>query len=285
MTRDPDKRTTGFAALMLSPVGLLYGAFLLAPVGFFLSLSLATYSARQLYTGPATLQNYTRLLSDGFYRGIILDTFRIAVIVTLASLLLGYALAYVLSRAKPALRGLLLFLVIAPLMTGVIVRTYGWIVLLGADGLVNALIVKLGLSAQPLQLLNREGTVIVALVHIMLPYMTFPIFSALVAQDPHLEPAAATLGAGPIRAFMEVTLPLSVTGIVMGSALVFTLTAGAVVTPALLGGRDVKMMGQQIYELIMSTFNWPLGAAVAALLVACQFLVIALYFRRMAREH
>lgn len=115
--------------------------------------------------------------------------------------------------------------------------------------------------------------------------MTFPIFSALVAQDPHLEPAAATLGAGPIRAFMEVTLPLSLTGIVMGSALVFTLTAGAVVTPALLGGRDVKMMGQQIYELIMSTFNWPLGAAVAALLVACQFLVIALYFRRMAREN
>jgi ABC-type spermidine/putrescine transport system permease subunit I len=175
---------------------------------------------------------------------------------------------------------LLIFLVIAPLMTGIIARTYGWIVLLGTEGLVNRTLMTVGLTARPLQLLNSEPTVIVALMHLMLPFMVFPIFSSLVGQDPHLVPAAATLGARPLRAFLEVTLPLSRSGVVMGSALVFTLTAGAVVTPALLGGRNVMMMGQMIYQLVLSTFNWPLGAAFAFVLVLCQLVVIALYFRR-----
>jgi ABC-type spermidine/putrescine transport system permease subunit I len=178
-----------------------------------------------------------------------------------------------------------MFLVIAPLMTGVIVRTYGWIVLLGTDGLINRTMLWLGLVSSPVGLLNTEPTVIVALVHIMLPYMVFPIFSSLVSQDPHLVPAASTLGARPFRTFAEVTLPLSRSGIVMGSALVFTLTAGSIVTPELLGGRSVTMLGQTIYQLILSTFNWPLGAAVAAILVLCQFSVISLYFRKMRRGY
>jgi putative spermidine/putrescine transport system permease protein len=165
-------------------------------------------------------------------------------------------------------------------MTGVVVQFLGWIVLLGRTILVNRALIARGLVTHPLQLLNSEPTVIVALVHLMLPFMVFPIFSALVGQDPHLVPAASTLGARPLRAFLEVTLPISRSGVVMGSALVFTITAGAVVTPALLGGRDVMMMGQMIYQLVLSTFNWPLGAAFAFVLVLCQLVVIALYFRR-----
>lgn len=283
MTRDPEARTGGFAALLLSPIVFLYIAFLLAPVGYFVSVSLMKFVPAQLYVPTLTGENYTRLFFDGYYRGIVADTFRIAATVTAITLVFAYALAYFLSRAPAAWRGFLLFLVIAPLMTSVIVRTYGWIVLLGSDGLVNRLLVGLGLAAKPLQLLNTEGTVIVALVHIMLPYMTFPIFSSLVAQDPHLVPAASTLGAGRWRAFVEVTLPLSRSGIVMGSALVFTLTAGSIVTPALLGGRNMRMMGQQIYELVLSTFNWPLASAVATVLLACQFSVIFLYFRKTRR--
>jgi len=285
MTRDPDSRSGAFAATLLSPIGMLYGMFLVAPISFFLLVSFFRYSPQQLYLPTLTLDNYTRLLFDPYYRGIIATTFRIAAVVTLATLGLGYALAYFLSRVGHAWRGILMFLVVAPLMTGVIVRTYGWIVLLGSDGLVNRALVALGFVRTPVQLLNTEPTVIVALVHIMLPYMVFPIFSALVAQDPHLVPAASTLGARPGRAFLEVTLPLSRPGIVMGSALVFTLTAGAIVTPALLGGRDVIMMGQTIYQLVLSTFNWPLGAAVAALLVLCQLLVIGVYFRKTRRVH
>jgi len=283
VTRDPEARSGPFATVLLAPIVLLYIGFLLVPVGYFLSVSLLKFVPAQLYTNEITGENYARLLFDGYYRGIILDTFRIAATVTGITLVLAYALAYFLSRAPAAVRGLLLFLVIAPLMTSVIVRTYGWIVLLGRDGLVNNALVWLGIVDRPLQLLNNEGTVIVALVHIMLPYMTFPIFSSLVAQDPHLVPAASTLGARPWRAFLEVTLPLSRSGMVMGSALVFTLTAGSIVTPALLGARSFRMMGQQIYDLVLSTFNWPLASAVATVLLACQFSVIALYFRKTRR--
>jgi putative spermidine/putrescine transport system permease protein len=274
-----------FAALLTGPMAVLYLCFLVAPIGYFLAVSFLKYSSEQLYLPQFTLANYERLLFDGYYRKIIYDTLRIAAIVTLCSLLGGYALAYFLARMKSRWRGVLMFLVIAPLMTGVIVRTYGWIVLLGKDGWVNDVLVHLGLVAAPVQLLEHEATVVVALVHIMLPYMVFPIFSSLASQDPHLVPAAGTLGARPLRAFTEVTLPLSRPGIVMGSALVFTLTSGAIVTPDLLGGRSVTMMGQLIYQLVLSTFNWPLGAAVAALLVICQFTVITLYFRRMRRGH
>jgi len=280
MMRPPTHAARAFTAALLAPIGTLYVLFLVAPISYFLAVSFLRYSPQNLYTATPTLENYGRLLLDPYNQNIILNTFKIAAIVTAVTLILGYALAYFLSRAPAAWRGLLMFLVIAPLMTGVIVRTYGWIVLLGSDGLVNRLLLGLGLVSRPLRLLNSEPTVIVALVHLMLPFMTFPIFSSLVGQDPHLVAAASTLGARPLRAFFEVTIPLSRSGVVMGSALVFTLTAGAIVTPALLGGRGVLMMGQMIYQLVLSTFNWPLGAAFAVVLVLCQLLVISIYFRK-----
>jgi ABC-type spermidine/putrescine transport system permease subunit I len=279
--RPVEHRAPAFTAALLAPISTLYLFCLVVPISYFLAVSFLRYSPKDLYTATPTLQNYGRLLLDPYNQNIIVNTFKIAAVVTAVTLIFGYALAYFLSRAPAALRGLLMFLVIAPLMTGVIVRTYGWIVLLGSDGLVNRLLLALGLISRPLQLLNSEPTVIVALVHLMLPFMTFPIFSSLVGQDPHLVPAASTLGARPLRAFLEVTIPLSRSGVIMGSALVFTLTAGAIVTPALLGGRGVLMMGQMIYQLVLSTFNWPLGAAFAVVLVLCQLLVISVYFRKM----
>ncbi|CAH1648373.1 MULTISPECIES: ABC transporter permease [unclassified Chelatococcus] len=285
MIRDPEARTGAFASILLSPITVLYLLFLLAPISYFLAVSFFKYSPAELFIPGFTTENYSRLLFDSYYRNVIYSTFRIAAVVTLISLVFAYALAYFLARMTSGWRSLLMFLIVAPLMTGIIVRTYGWIVLLGSDGLINRLMMLVGLVDSPAALLHREGTVIVALVHIMLPYMVFPIFSSLTSQDPHLVPAASTLGARPLRAFLEVTLPLSRSGIVMGSALVFTLTAGSVVTPQLLGGRDVTMMGQTIYNLVLSTFNWPLGAAVAALLVLTQFLVISLYFRKTRGAH
>ena len=245
----------------------------------------ALCSIRQanLYVATPTLGNYSRLLLDPFYANIILTTLRIAATVTVISAFLAYAMAFQLSRVRGSFRGFLIFLVVAPLMLGVIVRTYGWIVLLGQNGLVNRALIALGLMTNPMTLLGTETAVIVALVHFMMPFMVFPIFSALVSQDPQLVPAASTLGARPLRAFLEVTLPLSRPGLVMGAALVFTLTAGSVVTPALLGGRSVAMIGQTIYELVLTTFNWPLGAAAAALLVACQLIILFLYFGRTSR--
>lgn len=273
-----------FPAMLLAPISVLYLLFLLAPISFFLAMSVFRYDAFELYVPTLTGENFERLVADSYYRNIILRTLKIAFLTALFSLLLGYPLAYFLARTKSAWRGVLMFLVIAPLMSGVIVRTYGWIVLLGGDGAINRALMWTGLISEPLRILNTESAVLIALVHILMPYMVFPLFSSLASQDPDVERAAGTLGAGRIRTFVEVTLPLSRAGIVMGSALVFTLAAGAVVTPALLGGKDVQMLGQQIYDLVLSTLNWPLASAVASVLVACQFMIIILYFRAGKRK-
>src|SRR5262249_33613318 len=151
------------------------------------------FSPLQLWEPTLTTENFRRLLLDSFYQAILLRTLRIAVTVTLFSLLLGYPLAYFLARTRSAWRGVLMFLVIAPLMSGVIVRTYGWIVLLGAEGAVNRGLIALGLIARPMQMLNTEFAVIAALVHILMPYMVFPIFSSLAGQDRDLARAASTL--------------------------------------------------------------------------------------------
>jgi ABC-type spermidine/putrescine transport system permease subunit I len=273
-----------FRRLLLAPITTLYLLFLLAPISFFLAMSVFRYSAFDIYEVTVTGENFARIVTDAYYRDILFRTLRIAFLTALLSLVLGYPLAYFLARTHSAWRGVLMFLVIAPLMSGVIVRTYGWIILLGSQGAINKLLLYAGAIDAPLQILNTEAAVLVALVHILMPYMVFPLFSSLSSQDPDVERAASTLGAGRLRTFLEVTLPLSKSGIVMGSVLVFTLTAGAVVTPSLLGGREVQMLGQQIYELVLSTLNWPLASAVASVLVVCQFLVIFLYFRGGGRR-
>ena len=268
-----------FARALFAPIMLIYAIFLLAPISFFLAMSVFRYSPLELYIPTVTAENFLRLLGEEYYRNIILRTLKIAGLTALFSLLLGYPLAYFLARTRSAARGVLMFLVIAPLMTGVIVRTYGWIVLLGSEGAVNSTLRWLGLIDAPVKILETELAVLLALVHILMPYMVFPLFSSLAGQDPNVERAAATLGAGRLRTFVEVTLPLSRSGILMGSALVFTLTMGAVVTPALLGGTEVTMLGQTIYNLVLSTLNWPFASAVAMVLVLCQLSIIFLYFR------
>lgn len=273
-----------FRRVLLAPITALYLLFLIAPISFFLAMSVFRYSAFEIYEVTVTGENFARLVTDSYYRDILVRTLRIAFLTALVSLVLGYPLAYFLARTRSAWRGVLMFLVIAPLMSGVIVRTYGWIILLGSQGAINKLLLALGFIDAPLRILNTEAAVLIALVHILMPYMVFPLFSSLASQDPDVARAASTLGAGRLRTFLEVTLPLSKPGIVMGGALVFTLTAGAVVTPSLLGGREVQMLGQQIYELVLSTLNWPLASAVASILVICQFLIIFLYFRGGGRR-
>jgi putative spermidine/putrescine transport system permease protein len=265
--------------LWLAPIAAIYLIALVVPIGFFLVMSVFRYSALDLWVPTVTGENFARLLGEPYHRAIIVRTLKIALLTTGGALALGYPLAWYLARTASAWRGVLMFLVIAPLMTGVIVRTYGWIVLLGSEGTVNTVLRRLGLVDRPLTILHTEAAVLIALVHILLPYMVFPLFAALAGQDPDLERAAHTLGAGRMRTFLEVTWPLSRPGIVMGSALVFTLTAGAVVTPALMGGKDVQMLGQTIYELTMSTLNWPLASAVAFVLVFCQLTILLVYFR------
>jgi len=247
--------------LWLAPIALLYLIALIAPISFFLVMSVFRYSALELWVPTVTGENFARLLGDAYHRAIIVRTLKIALLTTIGCLALGYPLAWYLARTASAWRGLL-----------------------GSEGTINTILRGLGLVDRPLKILHTELAVLIALVHILLPYMVFPLFAALAGQDPDLERAAHTLGAGRARTFLEVTLPLSRPGILMGSALVFTLTAGAVVTPALMGGKDVRMLGQTIYELTMSTLNWPLASAVAFVLVLCQFAILLVYFRSGRRR-
>jgi putative spermidine/putrescine transport system permease protein len=264
-------------AASLTPISLLYLLFLLGPLAFFLAISFFRYSPMEMYVPDLTLANYTRFLFDAYYERVLLTTLRIAAITTVVCLILGYPLALFLARYPTRWRGVLMFLVIAPLMSGVIVRTYAWIVLFAREGTINQALKAAHLIGEPLVLLHTEFAVIVALVHILLPYAVFPIYSSIAVQDRDLERAAFTMGAGRLRSFFEVTLPLSRPGIAMGSVLVFTLTAGAVVTPSLLGGKDVQTLGMTVYELVMSTLNWPLAAAFASILILCQFALVLLY--------
>jgi ABC-type spermidine/putrescine transport system permease subunit I len=265
--------------VFLTPAMILYAVFLLVPVSLFLAFGLMQYDAIQLFEPILTLANFGRIVLDPFYRGIIVLTLKIAAVTTVCSLLVGYPVAYVLARGRSARRGVLMFLVVAPLMTGEIVRTYGWIVVLGSEGLVNRFLLALGIIHVPLKLLNTQNAVVIALVHILLPFMIFPLISALASQDPDLVRAADTLGAGRMRAFVEITLPLSRTGIMIGSLLVFTLSAGAVVTPSLLGGKDAQMLGQTIYDLVLHTLNWPLASACASILLALQLCFVTIQIR------
>jgi len=272
-----------FGIGLMTPIGLLYLCFLILPIGFFLSMGFFKYDVYGLYKPELTAENFARLVVDPYYLDIVLLTLKLAGLTTVFSLLLGYPLAFFLTRTRSAWRGALMFMVVAPLTTGVIVRTYGWIVLMGAEGIVNKALIAIGLIDRPIQILHTETAVVIALVHILMPYMVFPLISSLAGQDPNLERAASTLGASRVRCFFEVTLPLSRAGIMMGSVLVFTLSAGSVVIPQLIGGKDVQMMGQSIYELVLHTLNWPLGSAMASLLVLMQFSIIFLYFRSNRR--
>ena len=267
----------------LAPATLLYTVFLLAPVSLFLAFGLMQYDAIDLFRPVLTLANFGRVVLDPYYRGIILLTLKIAALTTVFTLVVGYPVAYVLARGRSGWRGVLMFLVVAPLMTGEIVRTYGWIVVLGSEGLVNRFLLRTRYHPRPLKLLNTQLAVVVALVHILLPFMVFPLISALASQDADLVRAADTLGAGRMRAFVEITLPLSRTGIMIGSLLVFTLSAGAVVTPSLLGGKDVQMLGQTIYDLVLHTLNWPLASACASILLALQLCFVAIQVRANRR--
>ena len=267
-------------AATFAPITLLYVLFLVGPLSFFLVISFFKYSPMEMYVPVLTTENYTRFLFDSYYQNVLLTTLRIGAVTTVICLVLGYGLALFLARTRTRWQGVLMFLIIAPLMTGVIVRTYAWILLLAREGVVNQALRSTGFITQPLEILHTETAVIVALVHILLPYAVFPIYSAIAVQDRDLERAAFTLGAGRLRSFLEITLPLSRPGIIMGSVLVFTLATGAVVTPSLLGGKSVQTLGMTVYSLVVSTLNWPLAAAFASILVLAQFGIVLLYMGR-----
>lgn len=267
-----------YVLLLTGPV-LLFTAFLVTPLVYMLAVSFFTYKPMEVFTTELTLANYLRFITDPFYRQVLVYTMYLALTVTFFSLLLGYPLSYFLARTQSPRKGLYIFLLLVPLMVGIIVRTYGWIVLLGREGLVNNLIIGLGLSDGPVKILFTHTAVVVGIVEVLMPYMVLPIISSIQKVPVSLEEAAASLGASRVSVFRRVLIPLSLPGVLSGSVIVFTLTAGAIVTPALLGGPKIHTMGTIIYQLMISSLNWPFGSATAFILLIMEFSIILLLLK------
>ena len=214
-----------------------------------------------------TLDNYLFLLEDDLYWISYLKSIRIAFISTCLCLLIGYPMAYAIARADPVWRNLFLFLIILPFWTSFLLRVYAWMGMLSTNGLINNLLLSAGLIDQPLKLLYTDFAVYLGIVYSYLPFMILPLYANLERLDYSLNEAAADLGARPLRVFRDITLPLSLPGIVAGSLLVFIPALGEFVIPALLGGLDSLMIGRTLYDEFFTNRDWPLSSAVAIILL------------------
>jgi ABC-type spermidine/putrescine transport system permease subunit I len=228
---------------------------------------------------------YAKALGEGLYLGVFWNTFQIALLVTGLCLLLGYPLGFLLATTTPAWATLGFIFVLLPLWTSVLVRTYAWMVLLGSNGVFNRWLIDAGLISDPLPLLHNVTGVLIGMVHVLLPYMVLPIYGALRRLDPAIVAAAAGLGASNWRIFWRIYVPLTMNGIFAGSVLVFVLSLGFFITPALLGGGRVIMIAVLIEQEVRQTLNWPFASALSAVLLAATLLVYALAQRFTRDEH
>ena len=245
---------------------------LLVPFANVAMYSLHPYSPTKVFLPELTLDNYRKIF-DLYYVRLFGRTLRLGLITTAVCVVLGYPLAYFLARARPRVQALGLFLLIMPLMVSAVIRIFGWIVILGRKGLVNQTLVALGL--EPIKLLYSETAVVIGLVNIFVPFMVLPIMASIERVPPNLEEAAQNLGANWYRMFRRVILPLSLPGLISGCLLVYSLSISAFVTPALMGNARERMAGQQIYDEVLVSFNWPSASSLALTLV---LLTIALMF-------
>jgi ABC-type spermidine/putrescine transport system permease subunit I len=217
---------------------------------------------------------YAKALGESLYLEVFWITIRIAVIVTAMTLVLSYPVAYFLATTSRLGAALGFALVVLPLWTSILVRTYAWMVLLGRNGIVNKSLIAVGAIDEPLALLHNELGVVIGMVHVLMPYMVLPIYAAMRRVDPDLLQAAEGLGAGTFRIFRRIFLPLSVQGVYAGCILVFVLSVGFFITPALLGGGRVIMIAVLIEQQVRDVLNWPFASALATVLLVA---TIAIY--------
>jgi putative spermidine/putrescine transport system permease protein len=256
-----------WAWFLLAPPLVLALFFFVVPVAFLFWVSLHAASSSELYGEALTLRNYADVLGDSFYLTIVRRTLGVAAVMLGLCLLIGYPVAYFVALLPPRRRMLALLVLLFPLMVSNVVRAYGWVALLERRGVVNTTLRDLRIIDVPLDLLYTTSAVVVALMTILLPYMVISIANTLAALDRRYEEAAQALGAGPVRTFLHVTLPLSTPGIASGTLLVFLLTLSAYVTITLLGGPRSKLLVSLIYDNV-TAFQWPRAAALAFVLLA-----------------
>lgn len=266
-------------AWLIAPALLLFVLFFILP--FAVMVTMSFFSANPLNNPNAylTTHNYERFIDDsaGIFHDALWETLRIGLVTTIISLLIGYPLAHWMTRMHSRLgHALALMAVIAPLLTGIVVRTFAWMTILQDKGVINTTLMSWGLISKPLPLMYNEFGTVVALVHIYVPFMVLTLIGVIGRIDERLEQAARSLGAGRLRAFAEVTLPLSLPGILAGSLLVFALSISAYVTPSLMGGTDVLTLPMLIAQQVGTSFNPGFAGALGVILLGvCLVIVIA----------
>jgi putrescine transport system permease protein len=222
-------------------------------------------------------ENFETLWADALYFHAALSSLRIALVSTALILLVGYPIAYGMARAAPALRPLLVAMVILPFWTSFLIRVYAWIGILKPEGLLNQLLLWLGAVVEPLAILNTQAAIYIGVVYAYLPFMILPLYASLERQDPTLIEAAQDLGSPPWKAFWTITLPLSIPGVIAGALLCFIPIVGEFVIPDLLGGSDTLMIGRTLWSEFFSNRDWPLASAVAIVLLLLVVIPIVIY--------
>lgn len=270
-----DDARPGVAPWLLSgPALLLFVGLLLVPLLLTLMLSFRVFSDTAGVTAAYTLANYWEVISDPYYGSIFLRTAGLAFAVTLLSIVLGVPETIVLARMKRPWQSLCLLIVLGPLLISVVVRTLGWQILLGNNGVLNNLLQALHITDEPVRLVFTMTGMIIALTHVLVPFMVMSVWATMQKLDPQVEWAGRSLGGSPFAVFRRVVLPQIMPGVLSGSIIVFALSASAFATPALIGGRRLKVVATAAYDEFLGTLNWPLGASIAVLLLIANVAIV-----------
>jgi putrescine transport system permease protein len=283
-------------ALVIGAPALWLGIFFLIPFFVVLKISLSTAVVAIPPYEPLIgvgedgswqlnlhIENFGFIFSDPQYVLAYLGSVRNAAVTALACLLIGYPMAYAIARARPERRAVLLMLVVLPFWTSFLIRVYAWIGILKQNGLLNNFLLWLGVIDQPLTIMNTQTSVYIGMVYAYLPFMILPLYSTLEKMDVSLLEAASDLGARPIRAFLTITLPLSLPGILAGSLLVFIPAVGEFIIPTLLGGPDTLMIGTVLWNEFFQNRDWPVASTVAVALIVLLVVPLMLLQRAQAR--
>ena len=257
---------------LLLPGLLLFTFFLIFPLYIVFENSLHEYSRLSGMLPSFSFANYLKILGDSYYLEIAFRTINQAFFTSIFALILGYPIALFLIATSPRKRAIIILFVLSPLLISVIVRTFGWVIILGSNGLLVNTFQYFGIEMDPL--LHSRSAVIIGLTNVLLPFMVLSIVTSLQTIDPAVELAASSLGASPFWVFMRVTFPLSIPGVVSGLLIVFSLASSSFVTPSLLGGSKLKVLSGLIYEQAMILQNWPFADALAVFLMVVVFAVI-----------
>lgn len=259
-------------ALVL-PLTLFLVAFYLAPIVLMVITSLSP-GGEGAGLNPS---QYVKFFGDGFNLKVLWETVWLGLKTTLVCLLLGYPLALLHSRTRPGnWRSILTFLIVLPLLTSAVVRTFAWIVILGRQGVINSTLLSLSLIEEPLRLLSTHMGVVAALSQIQMPLMILPLIASMARLDPNLESASASLGGTSWRTFWRITLPLTLPGIISGSLLVFSASVSSFITPSVIGGGRIMFMPMYIYQQAISLFDFPFAATISTVLLVTVLLVVVL---------